>query len=727
MEELVGRAGRRRKVSISVGSDSVLEPSGPPESRRGSEALLAFGVIGILTVLLVPMPPGLLDILLVLSLTSSFVILLTAALITKPLEFSSFPSLLLMVTFFRVSLNIATTRLILGRAQDAGLSAAGGVVQAFASFVTSANLAVGIVIFVILIVVQFLVITKGATRISEVSARFVLDSLPGKQLSIDNDLASGLIGEAEARARRKELHEESAFFGAMDGASKFVRGEALAGLVITATNIIGGLSLGVFQHGMGLGEAAGLFTRLTVGDGLVTQVPSLLVSVALALLVSKDSSGRRLDSQLRSQLLRSGNVFMAAGVFSLILLPSGLPPLPLGLLGALALGLGYALNRRPEGAEDVGGGEGPSTQRTAEAKKGKGLEPTVESVRSLLALEPLEVELGYRLIDLVDESRGGDLLNRLGKVRERIALELGLVVPPIKVRDNTRLHPSAYCIKLRGTGIGQWRVRRGHCFVVTEGETLDSIDGAAGVDPVTGKAGLWVDNSKVTDVFNAGYRPRAVIEIIAEHIDKIARVNAPDILTREEASRLVADLKARAPALVDDLVPGILRLGDVHKVLQSLLREQVSIRDLEHILETLADHGGQTKDTVGLTELVRKAMARTICASIAGRDGILHGYLLDPALEEFLQASLGLDGRSVGRRSLEPEVEAGLIDVFEGAVQRFPDSRQAPLVVCSRAIRPHLRRLVEAKLPFLVVLAEDEISDDVRLEECGTLALENVA
>ncbi len=685
---------------------------------RGSDLILVAGILGTLLVLLAPLPPVLMDVLLLVNLTGSLVILLTAACTARALDFSAFPSLLLVMTFFRLALNVATTRLILGNAAERGLSAAGGVVEAFARFVAGSNLAVGIVIFAIIVVVQFIVITKGTTRISEVAARFTLDAMPGKQLGIDADLAAGSISEEEARRRRKEMGGEAALYGAMDGASKFVRGEAVAGIFVTLTNILGGFFLGTVYHGMDVSSAAGLFTRLTLGDGLVTQVPALMVSVATALLVTKGAGTESIGRELGRQLFASDKVFFSAAAFLLVLLPSGLPRLGL-LAGAFACTAAGMLLRRggpaeKDSVEEPHGGRGGDT------------EAPDQKARSLLVLEPIELEIGFRLIGLVDEARGGDLMARLARVRERIALDLGLVVPPIKVMDNTRLHPAEYSIKLRGNGVGRWRLRPGRYLLSTEAGAPQGIPGTPGIDPVTGRPGLWVDESQCPAAASAGYRLRKVPEIIAEHLDRVIRMHAADVLTREEVSRLISDLRKRAPALVDELIPGTLKLGEVHKVLQGLLREQVSIRDLETILETLADHGDRTRSTFELTEHVRRELARTICGSLAGRDGAIRAVLLDPALEEFLQSSVEKAERGL-RLAIEPEMAEALVASITAAVNRFEPSREPVVLACSGMIRAHLRDLVARKVLHLFVLAYEEVTEDFRLEEHGTVALEREA
>lgn len=683
---------------------------------RNSDLLLSAAVLAIFFVIFVPLPTAVLDMLLIANLAASALMLLTAACISRPLELSSFPSMLLVATFFRLALNVASTRLILGNAQAKGLAAAGGVIETFAVFVAGNNLAVGFVVFVIIVTVQFIVITKGTMRISEVAARFTLDAMPGKQLSIDGDLAAGILSEEEARRKRKELSEEAAFYGAMDGASKFVRGEAVAGVLIALANVLGGFFIGTMYFGMEISRAAAVFTRLTLGDGLVTQVPALLVSVATALLVSRGSSRDGLGREMSRQLFANDRVLFGAAIFLLLLLPSGLPKLGLLLGAAICAGLGFSV-RRKSSSEEPG-------SETEEAMPRSNPESPDAKARSLLVLEPIELEIGFRLIGLVDEAQGGDLMARLARVRERVAMDLGLVVPAIKVVDNTRMHPAEYSIKLRTSGLGRWRVRPEKLFVSGDGALPEGLRGTAGIDPVTGKPGIWVDEALGSEVAAAGLRARRAADLIAAHLDSVIRVNAAEVLTREEVSRLISDLRKRAPALVDELIPGVMKLGELQKILQALLREQVSIRDLEAILETLADHGDQTKDTRELTEQARRALSRTICGSLSGRLGIIRSILLDTALEEFLQRAVEKTERGY-RLAVEPELAEALTGSIIKTASSHVESAKDPVVlVCSGTLRPHLRDLMAGRSLFLPVVAYEEIPDEFRLEPCGTVALE---
>lgn len=686
-------------------------------ARAAQELPLAAAIVGILLVILVPLPTGAVDFLLVGNIAVSLMVLMTAACISRPLEFNVFPSLLLVITFYRLALNVATTRLILSNAGDAGLAAAGGVVRAFAEFVAGQNVVVGLVIFAILVVVQFVVITRGATRISEVAARFTLDAMPGKQLAIDGELSGGLIGEDEARRRRAELEREADFYGAMDGASKFVRGEAVAALLITTVNLVGGFAIGVLERGMRLEEAAATFSRLTVGDGLVSQIPALMVSVGSALLVTRSSGGEGFALDLRRQLVRDERLFFAAGAFLVALVPAGLPPVPLAAASFGCFAVGFLLRRKEEGPRAV---EEPETAAAEPAPAPAG----DDRIRSLLAVEPIEVEIGYRLLVLVEEARGGDLVRRLAEIRERLALDLGLVLPPIRVRDNTRLHPREYAVHIRGTCVGRWRIHPDRVMVLPDAETADLPGAAEGTDPVTGKRCLWVE-AEVVALGPGGSLPfRGARDVLAEHLERLLRLHAADLLTREEVSRLLADLRRKSPALVDELVPGVLKIGEIHKVLQNLLRERVSIRNLEQILEALADRAERTRDAGELTEAARSVLAPSISARLADRNRTLRASLLDPALEEFLQNSLEKTDSGT-RLAVEPEMEEALAESMSKALSDMEAKGLPPVLVCSGLVRKHLRDIASRAVPMATVLSYGEVSGGQRLEAFASVSLDS--
>ena len=687
-------------------------------SPASSEVAIAVGLLGILFIILVPLRPGLMDALLIANITASLLILLTTACVHHPLELSVFPSLLLVVTFFRLALNIGTTRLILGNAGEEKLAAAGGVIQAFATIVAGNDLIVGMIVFIIIMVVQFVVITKGTTRISEVTARFTLDAMPGKQLSIDSELSAGLIDEHTARELRNDINQEADFYGAMDGASKFVRGEAVAGLVITLVNIGAGFFIGVFNHRMAVGHAADVFARLTIGDGLVSQIPALMVSVATALIVTKNAGGDNLARDLGRQLLSNERILFLLAAFLILLLPSGLPKLAL-IFGAVICGyLGWHLRQR--GGEDESFVEeelaaDPELERPPESP---------EVVRSLLVLEPIELELGFRLVGLVDQDRGGDLLDRLSKVRQKVALELGFVMPFIKVRDNIRVRPTEYSIRLRGNSLGCWRVYPDRLFALPGKESSGELDGKPGTDPITGAPGLWIGENDCPLAASAGCSVRSVPELLVDHLHDLVRSHAAEILTREEVARLVSDLRARSPVLVDELIPAAMKLGDLHKVLQALLREQVSVRDLETILEVLADFAGQTSP-VQLGEEVRRRLARGICDSLSGSGRKISALFLTPALEEFLQGSLQCS-KGDPTLAIEPEVADTLIDNITKEILCFAEAEPPVVLVCSGSIRAQLRQLLASKMPRVAALAYEELIDEFELEARGTVALKKV-
>jgi flagellar biosynthesis protein FlhA len=681
--------------------------------RRRSDLAIAAGIVAVLAMILVPLPRPVIDALLIANLTGSLLILLGAARASRPLDLSVFPSVLLLATFLRLALNLATTRLILARAHAEGLEAAGGVVQAFAGFIAGDSLIVGFVLFAIIVLVQFVVITKGTTRITEVAARFTLDALPGKQLAIDGELAAGLIAEDDARRRRREIAEEADFYGAMDGASKFVRGEAIAGVLILFACMGGGFALGTLHYGLDAARAAEVFTRLTVGEGLVNQVPALMVSVAAALLMTKTSERSDLGKDLAVQVFADGRTFFIAAAFLVALLPAGLPGPPLIAGALLCAAAGIARRPRPAGEPAV-----------AESRKPRSAAPpdSEEKARALLAVDPIALDVGYRLVGLID---GGDgFLSRLDRLRERVALDLGLVLPPVKVRDDRRLRPAEYRILVRGSAAGRARLYPGQLLALGSPEALEGLEGAPAVDPASGAPGVWVDEARADQAAAAGCRLVAPAEALAAHVEAVARLRAAELLTREEVSRLIADLKQRAPALVEEVIPGTVKLGEVHKVLQDLLREGVSIRDLEGILEALANHegGGEGGD---LTGSVRRAIAGTISSPLADRDGKIHALLLDPALEEFLLGALERADRA-SRFRIEPELADSIRSSIAEALRRLQAARRPPVIACSGLIRAPLRALIAAGAPAASVLAYEEFAEGFRLEPAGSVAVERM-
>jgi flagellar biosynthesis protein FlhA len=673
-----------------------------------TDAALALAVLGILTVMLIPLPPLLLDLLLTANLALSLLTLLIGMSILRPLDFSVLPSMLLLLTLFRLSLNVASTRLILLQGNE-GPGAAGAVIHAFGRFVVGGSYIVGVVVFLILVVIQFVVITKGAGRIAEVAARFTLDAMPGKQLSIDADLNAGLIAEAEARSRRRDIAREADFYGAMDGASKFVRGDAIAGILITAVNIVGGLIIGVVQLRMNLTEALTTYTLLTIGDGLVTQIPALIVSTAAGIVVTRAASETELATAVGAQFgeHHRGMAITATVLLALGLIP-GLPMAPFLFTAAVAGALAYGgLREKPKAR----GGESPAT----------GAVPGPEKVEKLLALDPLELEVGYNLIPLVDAGQGGDLLDRIRLVRRQFATDLGFVVPPIRIRDNLQLKPSAYAIKIKGLTVAAGDIVMGHFLAMNPGTATEPIPGMATTEPTFGLPAQWIAPEDRERAQILGYTVVDGSSVMATHLTETIRRHARDLLGRQEVQALLDTLRATHPSVVEALVPNLLPLGTVQKVLQHLLAEGVCIRDLPTILEVLADVAPSTKDAVLLTEYVRQALGRGICRALTGTDGLLKVFTLSAGLEQLL-ANAVAEGDQGRYLALEPRAAQQVIEALAAVVGKAPPEG-TPVILCSPAVRPYLRRLTERYLSHLAVLSYNEIGPEVTLKALAMVDL----
>jgi len=700
-------------------------------------------IIGAILVFVVPIPAALLDVLLSVNLTVAVVVLLTTLAIHTPREFSAFPTILLTTTLTRLVLNVATTRLVLTRGGIDGLDAAGGVIRAFGSFVAGDQVIVGVILFSILVVIQFVVITQGATRISEVAARFMLDGLPGRQMAIDADLHAGLIDQNEAHRRRDEVYRQTDFFGAMDGASRFVRGDAIAGVVILLVNIGGGLFLGMVHHGMSASAAVNVFTKLTIGDGLVSQVPAFLISLAAALIVTRSSSSTDLNRDVAGQLFSRPGVLGTAAVFLVLMALTPLPKLPLLTLGG-GLGAGaflLASRRDEEGhraapGDDRGVGavptdsparseDGPAAGLAARARTtptavaGTGTEPGSERMEDLLHVDPLELEIGFRLIGLADPIRGGDLLGRLKTVRQRVAREMGLIVPQVRIHDEIGLPPHEYRVKIRGTIVGQGIAYAGRLLAVPPAGLMTRPDGRDGVDPVTGQPAVWIhaDGREVAEL--AGCRVLDTSAVVAGHFGEIVARHADELLSREKVERLLDRVRSSAPTLVGEVVPGLLRAGELQRVLQNLLRERVSIRDLETILETLAVHAGRTKDIDFLTEQVRRSLARQITETYRGRDGRLRVVTLGRLLDERLAAASQAETRPA--EALGEDTTRSIVRAVAVAVGTLVDSGDPPVILTTSGARAVLKDLTRADLPRLVVLSQREIPRDTPVEVLGSV------
>ena len=681
---------------------------------RNQGLLLPMVLVASIMVLVIPLPPAIMDVLLATNITLSVVVLLTTIYVGRPLEFSVFPSLLLGSTLFRLVLNVATTRLILTRAAQHGVLAAGGVIRAFGEFVAGDMIAVGLIIFVIIVVIQFVVITKGATRISEVAARFTLDGMPGKQMAIDADLNAGLIDEHEARRRREEISREADFYGAMDGASKFVRGDAIAGVIITLINILGGLYVGMVEAGMGFRDAIEVFTKLTIGDGLVSQVPAFIVSLSAGLIVTRSTAESNLGEDVIKQLSSRPEALMISAGFLGLLAFTSLPALPLLVLGASCAGLAYAVGRtrRQEKAAQVA----EVRRKTAEADR----KPT--SPASLLSVDPLELEVGYGLIRLVDKSKGGDLLERITAIRQQMAEEMGILLPPVRIRDNVQLSGTLYQLKIRGMPVAHGEAHADRLLAMDAGLASQKVQGIETVEPAFGLPAVWIPQNQRERAEMFGYTVVDPSSVLATHLTEIVKRHADELLTREQVKQLIDQLKEQSPALVEEVVPDLLKTGEIQKVLQNLLRERVSIRNLETILEVLGDYAPRTKDPAILTEYVRNALARWIWQPYLSQEGTLHVVTLDPALEDMISGTIQQNERG-SLMTMAPATADAIVSAIQREVEKLTGVGHPAVVLTSPQIRAHVRRLCAGTLPTLAVLSYNEVARDVQVESIGMVVL----
>jgi flagellar biosynthesis protein FlhA len=678
------------------------------------------GFILLMVVLLVPLPPMVMDLLICLNIALSVVILLTCIYMDQPLDFSVFPSLLLATTLFRLVLNVASTRLILTADADspeAAAAVAGHVIMAFGDFVAGGSLFVGVVIFLILVIVQFMVITKGATRISEVAARFTLDAMPGKQMAIDSDLNAGIIDEAEARFRRGRITQEADFFGAMDGASKFVRGDAVAGLIITVVNVIGGFAVGVVARGWDAGKTAEVFTKLTIGDGISSQIPSFLIAIGSALIVTRSGAKEQLGDQMADQIMSQPRGLYITAAFMLVLSVTPLPTIPLLAGAALLAGVAYALTAATkQDADDV-----VEQARVAAAPSST---PEPPSVESLLKVDTMELEVGYGLVALVDKNQGGDLLDRISAVRRQLAVELGLVMPPVRIRDNMALPSNDYRVKIRNNVVASGSLRPGKLLAMDSGLASGRIDGERTKEPAFGLDAYWIEPTMKTRAETMNYTVVDPTSVLGTHLTELIRKHGDELLTRDEVNNLLEQLKQKAPKLVEDVVPAIVKPIDLQRILQNLLRERVPVRDLETILETLADWGTKTKDIDVLTEYVRNALRRTICHIHAQPNGPdpqnlkLLCVTLDPTLEDLINSYVdrGAAGTSINMPS---RMAARIAEQTSQALQSVTSQGFPAVVVASPTVRAVVRQILEPHIPGIVVLGYNEIVTGVEVESAA--------
>ncbi len=688
------------------------------------DTIMPFLVVGVMFILLFPLPSPVLDILLVLSISIGVLVLLMMFYVEKPMELSSFPAMLLVLTLFRLSLNVASTKLIL---MDGN---AGSVINAFGRFVIRDNYVIGVVVFLILVMIQFIVITKGAGRIAEVAARFTLDAMPGKQMAIDADLNSGLIDDDEAKRRRQEISDEAEFYGAMDGANKFVRGDAMAGLVITGINIVGGLAIGVMQRGMAFEDAAQTFTVLTIGDGLVSQIPALLISVAAGMLVTKTASRNLLGTMLAGQLLKKHEpVFIASIMLMFLGVLPGLPFIPFAFLSAVAFAIGMFLKNRVqlEGEMVPAGAGGPAGQ--IEGGSGKPmLGPGAEEAESALPqISPMSLEIGFSLVPLVDEAQDGDLVERISMIRKQVKEELGFMIPVIQIQDNIELGNSEYRVMVRGLEKARGMVYAGSMLAIDPGSVVEPMEGVQVKDPAFGFDAVWITPNRADAAEAKGYTVVDAASVVTTHVTKIVRENAADLLSRQDVSDLMNELKRTDQAVIEELIPDMLNIGVVHRVLQSLLAEMVPIHDLASILEVLSDYAPQSKDPVLLAEFCRQAMKGHIISRCLSEDGTLFAVTLDPELEEEIRQSI-TQATSGGMISLPPHRAVAVRDsIVEGMEQARQMVDSEAILLVSPVIRMHLFRLLERRLPDITVVSFAEVDDDVPLEVLGSINAEQTS
>ena len=674
------------------------------------EWAVPIAAVALVFVMLVPLPSVLLDILLAASITASVLVLLSAIHILRPAQFSVFPSLVLLLTLVRLSLNLASSRRILLHGNE-GASAAGKVIEAFGQFVVGGNYVVGFVLFLALIAIQYIVISHGAVRTAEVTARFTLDALPGKQMAIDADLNAGLIDEAAARARREQIAHEAEFYGAMDGAARFNQRDSLATILITAVNIIAGFLIGVFQLDIPFHEALKTYTVLTVGDGLVTMIPSLLVSMAGGIVVTRASSGSSLSTDLGKQLLSGRRpLIIASGVMLTLAAIPGLPKFSFLLLAAI---VGVLAWRAPGMMADKAGKS--DTGADPKAKK-----PTTESIEDLLKLDELSLEVGYGLVALVDQEHGGQLLARVRALRGSLALQLGFIVPSVHITDNARLKAREYVISLRGVEIARWEMHEDHLLAISSDATPPPLGGTATREPAFGVSALWIIPGLQNEALAKGYAVVDQTSVLATHLAEVIKQHASELLTRQEGKRLLDRLAESHPKLVEELVPKLLSLGEVHKVLQQLLREQVSIRDLSTILEALLDTSSVSKHPVLLVESARQALGRALVQPLLAEDGNLRVVTLDSSIEEELNRAFISPASTTAAAGLQPSLVRRLLE----GLRRLAGEQVAvasPVLLCSSPARFHLKRLLEPFVPKLIVLAPGEIPAVVSVQSLGVL------
>jgi flagellar biosynthesis protein FlhA len=686
------------------------------KAGRYSDLLAAGAVVLVVVMMIVPLPAMVLDLAITLNISAALMIVVATLYVPKALDFSSFPSLLLLTTLFRLAINVSVTRLVLLKGD------AGHVVEAFGNFVVGGNVVVGLVIFLILIVIQFTVITAGAGRVAEVGARFTLDAMPGKQMAIDADLNAGQITDEQARKRREEISREADFYGAMDGASKFVKGDAMAGLLITGINLIGGIVVGVLQQGMPFAEAGHHFSLLTVGDGLCAQIPALLISVATGILVTRSASEDDLGSDVAGQLLDQRKAPLVAGaVICAFALVPALPKLPFLAIGGLFFAVGWALKDQPnrearrvaevEAAAALPAGEAPNPQDTA---------------LEALTLDPLELAIGFGLVPMVDRNAGGTLLDRVTTIRRQIAAERGMVIPAVRIRDDVQLDSHEYVVRVRGSEVARGGLMAGNHLAMDPGDAMGQLPGIPTTEPAFGLPAVWIPETGRAEAEALGWTVVDGESVVVTHLTEVIRAHAADLLTRQETRQLLDRLKEVNAAVVDEVVPDTLSVGEIQRVLQALLREGVSIRDLGTIVEAVGDKARLTRDPAMLAEYARQALGRTIIAPHTDADGTLRAIALDPGFEQEIAEALvqTADGEFL---AMDPARAAALVDACAAHVEHALGHGGRPVLLCSARVRRHIWRLTEQRLPQLGVCSYNEILPGVSVETVGIIDSANLA
>ncbi|RDC50661.1 flagellar biosynthesis protein FlhA [Acinetobacter sp. RIT592] len=677
--------------------------------KKRADILVGFGIIGIILMIIIPLPPFLLDIMLAINIGLSVLILLMTIFSTSILELSIFPTILLVTTLFRLGLNISSTRLILGQGY------AGNVIESFGSFVVGGNYVVGIIIFLIIVIIQFVVITNGSSRVSEVSARFTLDAMPGKQMSIDADLNAGAIDEKTARKRRKELQQEAEFYGSMDGASKFVKGDAIAGIIITTINILAGIVIGVVMLDMDFMESIQTYTTLTIGDGLVSQVPALIISTSAGILVTKVNGDENFSTQLGKQLISIPKAVIMAGIVLILLgLLPGLPKLSFFTLGAGAIFIGYTLKKEEKEAEEEALYEVEAAPTAEESLE------NAEDVSSLLNVEPIEIEIGYGIIPLADESSGGDLLQRIVSVRRQCAIDMGIIVHPIRIRDNLQLNPNQYTIKIKGIPVTTYELMPNMLLCMNPMGMDVDLDGISTKEPTFGLDALWIEKDKAEEAELYGFTVVDPTTILVTHLLETIKSKSHELMGRQEVKAIIDATREKYSAVVEELIPDLMTLGEVQKVFQNLLKEKVSIKDRVTILETLADNARNTKDLELLTEYVRMAMSRSICLELIDENNSIVVTTLSMEIENLVANSLQ---RSVNGTypAIDPETTNKIFKGIQSTIESVNFNNNRPIVLVSPKIRAPFRKLVEMVFTNLTILSLNEIPNDVQIKSQGVI------